>query len=260
MEVVVISLKAFLDEDHPVKRVFRDARHFDAVDLRGVSASQLLQEKKITTNAYETIQNGRKYHHEIDTGGAVGLHRSFYEVLRQNTNADILVCEDDCVPNKLIVDMLTAFRGQQHLFDMIVFGPLRYAPTHKSPSPFRNFDVLKSYYWGNHCIYFSTHGRSKLARLLSAPVDVHLDALFSRLAMYSDVRALIQSGGVPLAVQGAHVTTIQTWHALRPCLLCDTDPSDDQMFGTGAVVLVVVLVIVLLVYLKKQISCACSRK
>ena len=233
MEVRIISIKPSIN--HPVQKVFKDAKFFQAVDLRGKTPQKLLDESLITQNGFENLKNGRKYHHELSTPGAVGLILSFLKILKANTGP-LLVCEDDCIPSANLPKVIDEMLLNTSDFDMVVFGPIMYEGSKNSmPSFFKDFDVLSQYYWGNHAILFSTQGRQKAIKHLAAPYDVQLDALFSRLAMYADFRIVIQAKGEPLAKQMLHISTIQT---LSTCPMCDTLPTDISYNIWGVIALI----------------------
>lgn len=220
MEVSIISISP--SENHPVKKVFKDAKFFQAVDLRSKSPQKLLDEDLITLNGFENLKNGRKYHHELSSPGAIGLILSFLKILKSNTGP-ILICEDDSIVSPDLPKVIDEMLLNSSDFDMVVFGPIMYASNKSKPSVFKNFDVLTQYYWGNHALLFSTQGREKAIKHLVAPYDVQLDALFSRLAMHADYRVVIQTGGPFLAKQSIHISTIQN---KLPCLMCDTAPNE----------------------------------
>jgi len=221
IEVRIISMNPSLN--HPVQNVFKDAKLFQAVDLRSKTPQQLLDENMITLNGFENLKNGRKYHHELSTPGAIGLILSFLKILKLG-NGPILICEDDCIPSPHLPKVIDEMIINSSDYDMVVFGPIMYAKSKNSiPSVFKNFNVLTEYYWGNHALLFSPQGRQKAIKNLVAPYDVQLDALFSRLAMYADYRVFIQASGTPLAKQSVHISTIQTYSS---CPMCDTSPND----------------------------------
>ena len=233
VEVRIISISPKVN--HPVQKVLKDASFFQAVDLRSKTPQQLLDENLITLNGFENLKNGRKYHHELSTPGAIGLILSFLKILKLGSGP-ILICEDDCIPSpdlpKLIDEMLLYSSD----YDMVVFGPIMYERSKSSkPSVFKNFDILTQYYWGNHALLFSPQGRQKAIKHLEGPYDVQLDAMFSRLAMYADYRILIQASGPPLARQALHVSTIQT---LSACPMCDTPPSELPSNLWGVILLI----------------------
>ncbi len=240
MEVRIISLEPRLN--HPVKKIFQNAKFFQAVDLRGESPQELLDKNLITLNGFENLKNGRKYHHELSTAGAVGLVLSFLKILKSNTGP-VLICEDDCIPSPKLPQVINEMLLNSSDFDMVVFGPLMYEPSTNSMSSFfKNFDVLSQYYWGNHALLFSSQGRQKAIKHLSTPVDVQLDALFSRIGMYADFKIIIQAGGEPLAKQSLHASTIQTNSA---CPMCDTSPGDVPYSLWSIILLVISFVFIL---------------
>jgi GR25 family glycosyltransferase involved in LPS biosynthesis len=219
MEVSIISLEKTLN--HPVQKYFPQATFFDAIDLRNETPQNLLEKNLITINAFECLQNGRKYHREISTSGAIGLILSFLQILKSSTEA-ILICEDDCVPSQELSVVINRFLMHSSEFDMVVFGPIMYERAKNYlPSKFKDFDVLNNYFWGNHAILFSPSGRQKVIKYLNPPFDVQLDAVFSRLALYYNFKILIQASGEPLARQSLHLSTVQ--NNFDVCVLCDTD-------------------------------------
>ena len=175
MEVRIISLNP--TNPHPVKTIFKNAKFFQAVDFRSKSPRYLLNENLITWNGFENLENGRKYHHELNTSGAIGLILSFFEILKSDTGP-VLICEDDCIPSPNLPKVIDDFLLNSSDFDMVVFGPVMYERSMNSvPSVFKNFDVLTQYYWGTHAILFSSQGRQKAIENLKAPYDVQLLSL-----------------------------------------------------------------------------------
>jgi len=251
MEVCIISVNPTYN--HPVQRVFKDAMFFEAVDFRSKDPKELLDANLVTFNGFENLKNGRKYHHELSTPGAIGLILSVLKILKLN-HGPVLICEDDCIPSPDLPKVIDEMLLNSSDFDMVVFGPIMYEHSKDStPSIFKDFDVLTQYYWGNHAILFSQNGRQKAIEHLQPPYDVQLDALFSRLAINADFRVIIQKSGPRLAEQSAHVSTIQT---ISPCLMCDTAPGE-----LPSNLWAVILLIMSFVYIfAKQSKCtdACS--
>lgn len=251
MDVRIISLNPSVD--HPVKKVFKNAKFFQAVDLRGTTPQELLDKNLVTLNGFENLENGRKYHHELGTPGAIGLILSFLKILKLD-NGPILICEDDCVPSPKLPQIIDEMLLNSSDFDMVIFGPLKYEHSSNStPSFFKNFDVLTQYYWGNHAVLFSSQGRQKAIKHLNPPVDVQLDALFSRLAMYADFNILIQASGEPLAKQSPHSSTVQSSNV---CPMCDTSPGDVPYSLWSIVLLVISFVFVFSIQNKCTDNCS----
>lgn len=240
MDVRIISLNP--QQSHPVKKLFPNATSFQAVDFRKKTPQELLDENLITLNAFESLTNGRKYHHEISTSGAVGLHQSFLKVLTLSKEP-ILICEDDCVPSPRLPTVINEMLLNSSDFDMVIFGPFMYRQSKGSmPSFFKEFDFLTGYFWGTHAVLFSSHGRQKAIQHMIHPVDVQVDALFSRLAMYSNFNILIQTSGEPLAKQSKHISTIQLE---SDCHLCDIEPNQTIY----PIIWIAIILIIIFVYI-----------
>jgi len=247
MQVKIICLNAEKQKEriHPVQAIFPSASISQAADMRNISAEKLLQDKLITTTAYESITDGRKYHHEMGSTGAAGLCLSYLNALKDG-EGPILICEDDCVPSPKLPNVIRKLLTLSSEFDMAIFGPLRYEHDKSDIRfPLKNFDRLNNYYWGNHALLFTGAGRQKAISHLQPPYDLQLDAHFSRLCMYGDYRAIIQFSSPPLATQLKHVSTVQT----LTCPMCDLDPysyPDSIKLSLPSVTLICLLVLVLL--------------
>lgn len=254
VEARVISLGRVTDK-HPVKRIFPAATRFEAIDYRKKSPADLLKEKLITDAGYESLTNGRKYHHEIGASGAVGLHMSFYELLKSG-EGDIVIFEDDCIPHAKMPEAIEMLRTKTD-YDIVIFGPLRYDATGARASHYENFHFLKSYFWGMHAIFVPGRSRKALVSLLEPPVDIQVDALISRLAIYKNYSVLIQSGGVPLATQAQHESTVQVDNGR--CILCDVLPDDLYKRERWLTLCIVLLVLVLFAVTVRQFFfCSCN--
>ena len=247
MQVKIICLNAEKQKKriHPVQAMFSNASVTQAVDMRNVSAGKLLQDKLITTSAYESITNGRKYHHEMGSTGAAGLCLSYLNALKDG-KGPILICEDDCVPSPKLPHVIKKLLALSSEFDMAIFGPIKYEHDKSCvPFPLKGFDRLNDYFWGNHALLFTGAGRQKAISHLQPPYDLQLDAHFSRLSMYADYRAIIQFSSPPLATQHAHISTVQT----LTCPMCDLHPHsypNDIKLSLPSVTLICLLVLVLL--------------
>lgn len=239
MEVHIISLKP--QENHIVQKVFPQAKFSQAVDLREKTPQELLELNLITQNGFENLINGRKYHHELSTGGAVGLVLSFLNVLKSGSGP-VLICEDDCVPSHKLPSVIDEMLLNSSDFDMAVFGPIMYQRSKNAiPSFFKDFDVLNEYFWGLHACLFTTSGRQKAVKYLEQPVDVQLDAWFSRLAMYSNFNIIIQAHGEALAHQSLHASTIQS----HKCTMCDIHPNDIPSTTLSLFILIIIFYILI---------------
>ena len=222
LDIYVISLDP-LRPTHPVLTFFPDAKRFPAVDRRTSTVDDVRD--IVTGDAQLTLKRGRKWHHELSSLGAVGLYESHRNVLAAGENA-VLIFEEDAVIGQRFVSALESLRSQMDDFDLAVFGPLKTESLRESIK-LQGFCTTRGEFWGLHAVLYSKEGRKKVSTELSGLIDVQLDAKLSRLAMFGDVRLVVQCHGAPLATQAYHISTIQeTEHST--CRLCNADPLRTQ--------------------------------
>lgn len=246
VKIICLNVQAQIGRVHPVQNIFPNATINQAVDMRNVSAEKLLQEKMITTSAFESIKNGRKYHHEMSSTAAAGLSLSVLNMLNEG-EGPILICEDDCIPSPKLPHVIRKLLALSSEFDMAIFGPTYYEHDQSDiPFQLKGFDRLNKYFWGTHALYFTEAGRQKAIAHLQPPYDVQIDAHFSRLSMYADFRAIIQFSLPPLATQGFHMSTVQ----MDICPMCDLHPNSSRNavinLSLPSVTLICLLVLLLL--------------
>ena len=219
-DVRVISMRP--EVPPAIRRVFPMAQVHAATDLRAASAEVLHDQGVITDDVRESITRGRAYHHELPTCGGVGLWQSVRTALGQGSRP-LLLLEEDCVPSPelpLAVQRLLGPRASPGAgadsFDLAVFGPLRTDGLLAAEAPaHRGFGWCDGYFWGLHAVLYTAAGRARARAMLDGPVDLQLDAKFSRLAMYGQpgqerLRVLLQRPGEPdLAWQSWHPSDIQ---------------------------------------------------
>ena len=242
IEVRIISLDKHTN-NHPVKVMFPQAKYFKAIDTRNSTPKNLLDNRLITLNGFENLKNGRKYHHELPSTGCIGLSLSMWHILKSG-NEPILICEDDCLPSPILPHVIDEIYNSSDI-DMVVFGPIMYKRSEDTVASFiKGFDMLNSYFWGTHAILFTSSGRKKASKYLEPPVDVQVDALFSRLAMYSDYKVIIQAPNeAPLAKQKPHTSTLQNY-----CPLCERNPKDTMIDSLSILIICVVLLLLLVIF------------
>ena len=69
---------------------FRDVEQVAAVDMRSWSGKGLLNAGIITKHAYLTMQNGKKFYHEVESGGAIGVTLSHLDACSEDTPTLVL--------------------------------------------------------------------------------------------------------------------------------------------------------------------------
>lgn len=221
LHVRVIALEE-TKQTHPLKGPFPDVQTVQAVDLRATPPLELLRAGAITTNAFESISHGRKYHSEVPSSAAVGLVQSWVKALESTGDGHLLLCEEDCVPKHGLKATLTyLIERAAGSFDIVAIGTHNHSGTESHESNVRGFVYASGYFFGTHCVLVHQAYRKKLLHALRQPLDVQLDALLSRMALYQGARLMVQrSHSTPLAVQRAHESSIQS----GTCVLCEVKP------------------------------------
>ena len=233
MQVRVISLKdprALLKE---AKRIFpsADVARQRGVDVRSATVDNLYHSGLITRMAGHTLRDGRKYHHELGTRGAVGLAHAVRFALEADTTKPLLLLEDDCVFTDVValrrdVDVLL-----QHIdeFDLAVFGAsvCRSHPTDASrvnflPHNWKHLD--QGFFYKCHCVLYSPRGRARIAdHLRTHPLDMQIDGLYSSLATFGELDVLLQLRAHS-AKQRVHYSSVQSIKTY--CVLCEVNHRD----------------------------------
>jgi len=221
MQVHVITLSGKVPLQ--ISKVFPETEPFAAVDTRSIDIQVMLRNGMITQGAAETLEHGRKYHHELSGKGGVGLYQTMRTALESGTGP-LLLMEDDCRPSEELPAICKQLVEASDEFDLAVFGPLRY--TDGSPSSVHSkFERLNGYFWGLHGVLYTAEGRKRAAAALQGPVNIQIDGKLSRLNKFNPssdpLRILIQTKGVPLATQQWHKSGVQS----GGCLVCEMPPS-----------------------------------
>jgi hypothetical protein len=95
----------------------------NGVDLRHYDAKVLYNTGLIGQSGYNAIVNGRKWHHELSSKGAVGLAQANRLALQKGTNALLLLEEDFYIHSNLrFAEELALLYDHMYDFDMAVFG------------------------------------------------------------------------------------------------------------------------------------------
>lgn len=181
-----------------------------AVDLRGVETKHLLATKLIGHTAANSIQNGRRWHHEIARKGAVGLAHAVRFALSDITH-QLLLFEEDCV-----IHDEDRFMGYVHQlvehsseFDVAVLGTLhREQKIDESVDAIEGWIHIKDKFWGLHCVLYSTMGCKKISSALDAPLDMQIDSLYGSMAA-NDTLTIWGQQNNPCVAQSLHVSSIQ---------------------------------------------------
>lgn len=226
MDVRIISLKSSCKSLSDVQKIYPEARITSGVDVRGVSIGNMVQTEMITTAAAHSLVQGRKWHHELPTRGAVGVHQAMQRAIGDTGDRHLLLFEDDVfIPDpiafKAQVDMLAAHSDK---FDVAVFGFV------SSESARNKKEVEWAKGWLHcdgmfillHCVLYTAHARPMIAELLERPQEAQIDALYSWWASQNKMRIILHPGlarqknnrlsGIQIACPLCEITPTPVWH------------------------------------------------
>ena len=95
LDVCVISLDTEKPIKSSIKKVFPNARVIKAVDMRTTNPTVMRKSNLITHSAVDTLHHGRKWHKELSSTGAVGIHQS-NRIALEYGDGPLLLLEEDC--------------------------------------------------------------------------------------------------------------------------------------------------------------------
>lgn len=223
LDVRVITLRRAFDL-RALRRLLpgADVRVQPAVDLRAVPPMALARADVVAPSAFTTLQQGRKWHFELNSTGGVGLAQSVRLALEEN-DRPLLLLEDDfeVVDEARWVRECTTLLAHANMFDMASFGvAFQGSSIGLSPAYFMGDDawqLAKGQFHYLHCVMYSPRGRGIVRRRLrDYPLDMQIDSLFGSLAEM-DVLTIVLQVRRPSVTQRTHSSSIQT----DACILCD---------------------------------------
>ena len=220
-EIYVICLNDIKNQQ--LKRLFPNKRINiqTGVDLRNVSTENLVKSQIINESTYNTIINGRTYHHDIGTHGAIGLAWA-NKLVFDKGGCDLFLLEEDyniVDANKFLheFDMLQCNCDK---FDVAVFGGIirrkdAQGDNHNIKQvpwmPDGWTDLNGGRFFLTHAVYYTSSGRKKLRDLLlKDPIDMQIDSLYSEWAAKYDIKILVQYRYKTIQQVTNRKTTIQT--------------------------------------------------
>lgn len=237
-EIRIISFQQKL----PLLKKFRDmfpdvpSRIQRAVNVKGVPIYKLYESNLISMSSYMSMTQGRKYHREVNSLGAVGLAQANRIALLDNdsnNNTHILLCEDDCEiqgQDKFQSEISTLL-GHTHSFDLAVFGGSIYNKDFSSVTvseleavPFMDdgwyyLDAKYDFFY-THCVFFTSRGRKIVGEyLMNERLEMQIDGLYSSMSRLNLIKVVIQLSK-STANQSLHFSSIQN----HKCRLCSMAP------------------------------------
>jgi hypothetical protein len=194
------------------------------IDVRKSSLENLVEANIINETGYTTLNEGRKWHWELNTKGGIGLSHANRIALLKNDQKSLLLFEDDCVIKDVKLKKEVEILSRATEFDMAVFG----AQIISGTVPKRKVEYMPEgwYYLDGgqfillHCVFYSKEGRKKVGTFLrDNPLSMQIDGLYSTLDRLKKIKVIVQLEDVT-AIQSLHISTIQSDH----CLLCNINP------------------------------------
>lgn len=214
MQIRVITLARTSPLVEEVQKMFpyADVAVQPAIDVRETPIELLAKARLVTRTAVHSLKNGRRWHYEIGTKGAVGLAHANLLALEENPEEPLLLLEDDCKFKdkerfRKEIDELVASAGR---FDLASFGA-RYqgdSPPEEETWLPDGFFVVKDKFWFLHCVLYTPTGRKKAAARLREPLDMQIDSLYGDLASEGALRVVCQIKDHSV-VQRQHVSSVQ---------------------------------------------------
>lgn len=249
IDVYVISLNPKFDLSQ-LKSIFPNSsvNVQQAVDLREVDTKTLYTSGIVSLNAYNTLKHGRKWYHEVNSKGSVGLVHA-NRICMKKGSKPLLILEDDFNIRNVntFVREMTALYDNIDAFDMAVFGA-KISKEKTNNVPFMTKDWLymsQGYFMGAQCVFYSPQGRAKIASLLEEPLEMQLDLLYGFYAETHDIKLIVQA--YPGTVtQKAHISSVQSdfcWQCWLPGSM-----TYRQFFSC----ILILFVIAVLVYMRKH--------
>lgn len=246
LDIYIISLNAI--NEHSVKTVFDNVKIYTAVDRRGATEDDV--QEIVSEDAYLTLKRGRKWHHELSSPGAVGLYESVRNILNMGDNP-VLIFEEDVICKPDLKPEVEKLLELQNEFDLVVFGPVN-QPEMRIDFTFTTYCKIKSEFWGLHATLYSSVGRKRIRDCLKDKIEMQLDSKLSRLALFHDLRVMVQCDERTLAYQEQHLSNIQENIG---CALCDmptSNTSNNNSSSNGIILLSIGITVILFIVLSTK--------
>lgn len=215
MDIRIITMST----DHNLVKVLKnifptaDVGLQRGVDLRNTGILSLYNAGLISHTAIKSLQEGRKWHHEIGSSGAVGLAQANRLALEENTDTVLLLLEDDCVINNenQLKKYVNTFMDYLDDFDVAVFGASNRSKKSTSREPWypKDFFDVRGEFWHTQCVLYSPEGRRKVSSILNKPLEMQIDMLLASYSKVDEVKVVAEFSRNPSTTQSLHLSTIQ---------------------------------------------------
>lgn len=247
MHIRVISLNTPAHLLATLKRLFPEAE-VDVqrgVDLRKVDVSHLHEANLITHGAAHVLRNGRKWHHELSSKGAIGLAHANRIALLDRPEEPLLLMEDDAVikDEGAFVRAIHMLLGRQDLFDVAAFGVVNVnaSDTQARGGLPPDWVGVHGMFHCTHAVLYTPSARRTIGEYFrDYPLEMQIDSLLGSLAKQGVIRIVASSSRI--VEQSAHVSSIQEFWGVA--ILCHIQPPGPYASAVVAVVAVMVLAVV----------------
>lgn len=160
------------------------------IDVRKTPTQLLFSSDLITHSVVNSLQKGRRWHHEVPTKGAIGLAQANRLALEEDPSQPLLLLEADCniIDSQKLQREVAQLLFHADKFDMAVFGALYKGSELQSELWLPDgFSIFKDKFWLLHCVLYTPSGRSKVAKLLRKPLEMQIDSLYGAEAMMGNL-------------------------------------------------------------------------
>jgi len=250
LEIRVITGRAHHPLLKSLERIFPYASvgKLEAVDHSLSTPELLLDRGLIGAPSYASMKEGRRWHHEVARGGAIGLAESVRLALSLNPEVPLLLLEDDCVIKrgsalKERVESLLFFKDN---FEMAVFGG--YVGDRRGKSKeyigwgegvVGTYENIRSPFWFMHCVLYTPKGRRVVGGLIRPPLDMQIDSFLGYMAQLGKLRILCETGR-SVVYQSKHFSSVQE---NKTCIFCSNVGTIRGLIGCTKVVLVLQILV-----------------
>lgn len=183
------------------------------IDVRTSPTNLLFSSDLITHSVVHTLQNGRRWHHEVPSKGAIGVAQANRLALEEDTSQPLLLLEDDCIvlDEQRLSNEVAHLLAHSNEFDMAVFGAKYKGKQPVSTAPWlpEGFNIIKDKFWLLHSVLYTPSGRAKVAALLQKPLEMQIDSLLGSEARMGNLTVVGQLHR-PSTKQSIHPSNIQS--------------------------------------------------
>lgn len=243
MKVFCISLESKKDTWPAIvskirEQGIRNVEMFPAVNGKAMSSKL---EPYLSTWAWKklTFGEGRKYHAELTSWGAVGCylsHMSLWTMLANDAEEDeYLIFEDDVSFDTEFAQTFPKVLAHVPSKYDIVYLDAFWSEKTETIQGNEYINVMLGQFFGTHAYIISKQGAKKFLQG-ALPIEIQVDSFMGMYAQRAKMQSYVSAK--KLCGQTVHVSSIQ-----KPCLLCFVTHKRIIKWSIGAVCVLIVAVI-----------------